>query len=584
RDGRDRTGDDADALLHKYGNKKIGATRQPVFKGITANFVEEKEVDEDDDGDIDYTLQTWEMTVYVYNPWRRLYLNAPDAGLPLEDLSVQMQKGGNVQVLTDFGDVESVAGTPWLPWKQPAKPLTCTIRRRMNHPINADDKKLSAAIKSISLHCGGNVSATIDRIDSDYIDQAGNGLSEGSEQTLERGIVVEGGEEDPDGTEVLVVYIFLDEPDGGGEPVWFEEGAAPDTPPQGAVPIRFPRSVKVDTNDDVPVGGLPPEWVDGVSGGGAGGAGGGDEGVGFRAFPRVGDLNQVLCQFPRPAGEDEESFWPWVPRVAKALNEEEKYVKFSWNWKPEEGAGGGETGEVKRLAAANVFCAGGPWLDRIDNDGDGYADYEVPSAGSSGGGQTTETFKGRDTGRDFWGGDSQGMTSGDSGGRFGGSEIRVAGKINLNTATRETLEALGDGFGINGLADTVRNLRNAGPIESPADIVNEKRLETGGGSAPTCTLPGKGPVERLDLPYTLISNIATVRSDTYSIYGTVQYIDLQAMYNAGSVDARRAAVRRSRRFWALVDRSPCLCHKPISISSVSSGFIRPRVLNFQWMD
>jgi len=577
RDGRERTGDDADALLHKYGNK-VGASRQPVFKGITANFAEEKEVDEDGDGDIDYTLQRWEITVYIYNPWRRLYLNAPKAGLPLENLSVEMQKGGNVTVETNFGDVESVAGTTWLPWKQLAKPLTCTIRHKINHPFNPDDKKLSAAIRSISLRCGGT---TIDRIGEDYIDQAGDGLSEGGERTLERGIVVEGGEEDPDGTEVLVVYIFLDEPDGGGEPVWFEEGAAPDTPPEGAVPIRFPRSVKVDPEDpesldNIPVGGLPPEWVDGVSGGGAGGSG-----VGFRAFPRVGDLNQILCQFPRPAGEDDESFWPWVPRIAKALGREKaKYVKFSWNCKPEEeGAGGGETGKVKRLAAANVFTAGGPWLDHIDNDGDGYADYEVPS-----GSQATETFRGRDTGRDFMEGD-QGMASSDSGGRFGGSEIRVAGKINLNTATRKTLEALGDSFGINGLYETVRDLRNTGPIESPAAIVNEEKL--GGGSAPTCTQPGKGPLERLDLPYTLISNIATVRSDTYSIYGTVQYIDLQAMHDASQpydAEACRAAVRRSRRFWALVDRSPCLCHKPTSISSVSSGFIRPRVLNFQWMD
>ena len=578
RDGRLRTGSDADALLHNYGNR-TGASRQPVFRGIKANFIAEQEVDEDDDGDIDYTLQRWEVTVYVYNPWRRLYLHAPNAGLPLEDLSVQMHKGGSVTIDNDFDDIESAAGTQWLPGDQTAKPLSCTIKYRMNHPISPDDRKLSAAIKSISLTYKRT---TIDRIDSDYIDQAGNGLNEGDERTLERGIVVESpaGAGDTEETDVLIVYIFLDEPDGGGKPVWFEQGAAPtDTPPAGAVPIRFPRSVKVniDTNADIPVGGLPPEWVKGISDGGTDGVYTDD--VGFRGFPRVGDLNQVLCQFPRP-GEEDTQFWPWVPRVAAAAAvEDEKYVKFSWNWKPEgaEGGGGGDTGEVKRLAAANVFTAGGPWLDRIDNDGDAYADYEVPSSG----GQTTETFKGRDTGRDFMEGEG-GMTTGDSGGRFGGSEIRVAGKINLNTATPETLEALGDSFGISGLRQTVTDLRNAGPIKSPADIINQKRLETGGGSAPTCTQPGKGPVERLDLPFTLISNIATVRSDTYSIYGTVQYIDLQAMHDATTVAARKAAVRQSRRFWALVDRSPCLCYR--ASSSSVSGFIRPRVLNFQWMD
>jgi hypothetical protein len=583
RDGRDH-GDDR--LLRKHGNK-WGASRQPVFEDIGVEFVEEKEVT-DNEGNVEHILQRWELTVHVINPWPELHLRADRDGLPVEDLEVGIQQGSNCTVESQFGDVEAPGGGTWLLGGMRAKELKASIRREIPYPATQEEKKLSEAIQSIYMrYTGENGNVTVDRIENDFIAQVADGLSEGGTNAIERGIIVDtpsGGSQD---TEVQVVYIFLD--DSEGTPKWFEEGGAPDQAPAGAVPVRFPKSVKVDSDDDVPVGGLPPVWIDEISGGGgAGGGGGGTGGVGFRAFRRVGDLNQVLVQMPRPGGEEADPFWPWVPRVAQSMNEEEKYIKFAWHAKTEGGAGG--AGEVRRLRAASIFSAGGPWLDRIDNDGDGYADATLPGSGSggrgggrAGGGMGSVSFTGRDTGQDFFSEQSGGMTGTDRGGRFGGSEIRVAGKINLNTASSSVLKALGDSFGISGLDQTVRQMRSTEPLKSAADIVNEQRL--GGASAPSSLQTGeaKGPVERRDLAYTLLSNIATVRSDTFSVYGTVQYIDVQSMYEAGrDVARRRAAVRHSRRFWALVDRSPCAAHNPQSVGT--GDFIRPRVLNFQWMD
>jgi len=595
RDGQEIAEEDAQAppLLRNYGGKteehhritEKGASRQPVFSEIEAEFTEQWEEDTDGDGAPDTTYRRWIITVEVFNPWRRLYLKAPREGLPLENMTVEIQLG-NAVVENSSEDLQSANGEKWLLWKHSAEPLMWTIKQTINKvgELSVEDKKLSNAVEAINLQyhdsygfsTEGNA-ITIDRIDSEYIDQAGrdedgNPLAQGSPpHTIERGVVVEGGEDE---TDVLTVYIFQPEPlpgpEGESQHRWYE-GAAPDTAPDDAVPIRFPRSVKLDlyehtrpediqvgeqAMENIPQGGLPPEWLEGFSDNGT--TDNTDDDAGFRAFPRLGDLNQILCP------TEEEDFWPWVPRVAAKRGEEEKDIKFSWS----------SLTDADALAAANVFTPGGPWNDRIDNDGDGFADADLPDVNE---------FRGEDTGRDF---SEQGDV--DMGGRFGGSEIRVAGKINLNTASRKVLEALGQSFGINGLYQTVETLRNAGPIASPAEIINEQRLQGTGAPAPSCTEPADGWVEQQDLPYTLLSNIVTVRSDTFSIYGTVQYIDTQAMHEASKnndIEGCKAAVRRSRRFWALVDRSPCLCQNPTPAGSmVVSDFIRPRILNFQWLD
>ena len=203
------------------------------------------------------------------------------------------------------------------------------------------------------------------------------------------------------------------------------EWTQPAAPPQPMIPIRFPRSCRTSTTDiplipDSPYKGLPPKPTS-TAGDPATASG---EGT-FRAVPRLGDLNQVL--WPNPNVDP--NFWPWVPRVAygktvagAALTN--KDVKFTW----EEPTGvTTESDQARyslattfsRLFAANVLCVGGPWGDGIDNDGDGATDDRRPA------GLTVDT--------------------GETTGRFGGPEIRVAGKINLNTATPAALEALETG-------------------------------------------------------------------------------------------------------------------------------------------
>ena len=67
-----------------------------------------------------------------------------------------------------------------------------------------------------------------------------------------------------------------------------------------------------------------------------------------------------------------------------------------------------------------------------------------------------------------------------------------------------------------------------------------------------------------------IVDLEIIFVDNGSTDGTVQLLDI----SSGSPD-----IIRSRRFWALLDRSPCLAYPPTSFRGTS-----PRVLNFQWLD
>ncbi|MGB2938192.1 MAG: hypothetical protein WBD05_08365, partial [Phycisphaerae bacterium] len=171
--------------------------------------------------------------------------------------------------------------------------------------------------------------------------------------------------------------------------------------------------------------------------------------------------------------------------------------------------------------AADVLCVQGPWIDGFDNDGDGKTDLDDEG-----------TF---------------------DAGRFAGPEFRVAGKINLNTATSSTLAALPGG----GVPFTP-------PLSSIAEII---------------PIPGNAGDWPDDEAFTRLSNIVTVRSDVFSIYGTVQIIDPAKVPSGGIVAQDDPAVVRSRRFWALVDRSPSLAYPP-----GDEKFIHPRIMNFQWME
>jgi hypothetical protein len=211
---------------------------------------------------------------------------------------------------------------------------------------------------------------------------------------------------------------------------------------------------------------------------------------------------------------------PWVVRATRDHLSSEDRFKFDW---------------VRFPMAANCLCVGGPWADGIDNDGDGKTDL-----------------------------DDKGFV--DDGGH-GGPEFRVAGKINLNTATDLTMSGLLSGVGMPASAGAaIKGLR---PIDSVAKIVSV--TGTVGGTAEDA----KGALEKRDLVFTRLSNIATTRSDTFSIYGTVQLVDVRLV----TANNPLPRIIQSRRFWAIVDRSPCLAYPPGTYRGTT-----PRVLNFQWLD
>jgi hypothetical protein len=294
------------------------------------------------------------------------------------------------------------------------------------------------------------------------------------------------------------------------------------------IPIRFPHSVPDITEwdpKDLGKGPLPPYATDGR----------------FKAFLRIGDLNQVLC----PKDETEATnFWPWIGRIANksiTYQASEKETKFDWN---DTTNPPGDPTKYTRMNAANVLTTERPWLDSYDNDGDGTKDQGTTAGYDMG----TETQ-----------------------GRFCGPEIRVAGKINLNTATDKTLDAIDTSLGTGGAIKTaVKNLRSAGPIKSIAQLVGQ--ITAGSGELGDAW----GELEKRDLWFTRISNIATVRSDTFSIYGTVQFVEPPRTTAGPPV-----RIIKTRRFWALVDRSPSLAFSPVASNN---RFLHPRIVNFQWMD
>jgi len=331
------------------------------------------------------------------------------------------------------------------------------------------------------------------------------------------------------------------------------------------IPIRFPHSVPDPTSTDAankwdpkdPTNGGPLPPYSGPSEGNA------KAGI-FKAFLRVGDLNQVLC----PTEAAGASYWPWVPTVAAASGAmvpptaptlaQEETVK--WRWWPDSlpaektaytavlfdsTAPAATQRQYRRYNGGNVFCVDSPWADSFDNDGDGFKD-------------DLDTALDRDHGR------------------FCGKEIRVAGRINLNTATDQALKALS--FGVFGSATALDPIKAKRPFRSPVEILSALTSDFSDTPNPECW----GPVEKREMWYTRISNIATVRSDTFSVYGTVQYVQVLAGYSLPAPTNSLANIRvvRTRRFWALIDRSPIFN----SVPSSTTAFIRPRVMNFQWLD
>lgn len=125
-----------------------------------------------------------------------------------------------------------------------------------------------------------------------------------------------------------------------------------------------------------------------------------------------------------------------------------------------------------------------------------------------------------------------------------------------------TLKALNDGLGLNN-----ELALPALPIRSPAQILS---------STPATAAPeAKGYLEKRDWVFNRVSNIVTVRSDTFSVYGTAQLF---------TVEGSTVNLAASRRFWALLDRSVSLAYPPTRAGADNVDFMHPRILNFQWLD
>jgi len=541
---RDGSDPDADPLKTRDDGgglpPRLGAAPQPLFSKIEVSVAEQEK---DDAGNTVST--TWAVKVQVISPWRgNVY--GDTKGLSVNNVTLTcIPRGGTVESF-NFDPAfpvqgrmpsDAASGSQWV--------HTAKVKVQGVDPV-------ASLLDRIELRAGG---MAIDRIDNTLLSD----LSAADARHREIGRLLEKRRpQDPDFIDV--VYIGKWMPEDGGSMTNFAFTA---TPPSG-IPIRFPRSVRVTTdakdpasfkNRILPAKGLPPYPPTTVAG----------EVPSFRAFARLADLNQVLCltreDLAKPPPEGYDYFWPWVTRVAdkadlsgQALLTAEEKLKF--NWDDNEPT---RPGDYSRMNAANVFCVGGPWLDRLDNDGDSRTDengYGVDPA---------------DVGR--------GPTKIDptDRGRFGGPELRVAGLINLNTATEDTLRTLARSFDLpeTFFLDRVKAIRNQNkPIITPWQFLKGINFE----DVPVGLEEAKGVVERRDLPFTLVSNIVSTRSDTFSIYGTIEYGLVQ-----GTPPNAAFQVQRRRRFWALVDRSPCLAYPPGTLGG-DEDFIRPRVLNFQWLD
>ena len=520
---------------------RVGAAPQPLFSKIKISK-DSQQIDIDGQ-----PTTTWAVEVQVISPWRGNVYGDKD-GLTVDDV-----------ILTAI-PTDGYTGS--ITWEEPVFPLpermplpsaenqwmfTAKVTTQGTDPV-------ASALQRIELRTAG---MAIDRIDATVLADIGDGGSK--QRSIARG---EMEKRRPGDTESIDVVYIGNWVDGDGEGMTSFKFAEPPDPGTG-IPIRFPRSVKVSTDKEetdkrtLPEKGLPPYPMKDNAG----------EDISFRAFARLADLNQVLC----PTREDyadleegEDGFWPWVTRVAdkadltgQALLTAEEKLKFNWNdVEP-------VPGTYSRMNAANVFCVGGPWLDELDNDGDGCADEDGTTA-----------FALADEGIGPEGAND------DDKGRFGGPELRVAGKINLNTATEDTLRALAKTFDLPEaiMKDWVTTARNQKALVTPWQFLKDHSSFTDLEAVPGDRVEARGTVEKRDLPYTLISNVATVRSDTFSIYGTIEYGLISRPSNVAEFK-----VMRRRRFWALVDRSPCLAYPPGQLGG-DENFIRPRILNFQWLD
>lgn len=492
-------------------NGYYGARRQPFFTKASVTPVSGTDPPQ------------WTLKLEVFNPWTGDQAGDTVGGIAWSQWRAVIQCKDS-QAIGDAGDkkkitiiIEETATPKWAPNKAFVVEKTSTLPSGKQLIIEGTKANDTFGKEVTEIRLEPVVGApTVDKIDPSFLSAPWRRKVGVYEEVRAPGV-------DP----ITVLYVKALASGEGAGSLSFGTVNPLEIPKGGGIPIRFPHSVPdIADWDPKDKGPLPPYAADGQ----------------FKAFLRLGDLNQVLC----PGGANPETeaaaFWPWIGRIAtKSIQPDlyEKEVKFNWDDLPSNPPG--DPTKFSRMNAANVLTTERPWLDMYDNDGDGKKDDD-------------------DTGED----------ASPGGGRFCGPEIRVAGKINLNTATTKTLEAIDTSLGTGGAIRTaVEGFRTpTTPIKSIAQLVAKISAGTGDDAF--------GFLEKRDLWFTRISNIATVRSDTFSIYGTVQYVEPPT--TAGPAPAR---ISKTRRFWALVDRSPSLAFSP---SATGNKFIHPRIVNFQWMD
>jgi hypothetical protein len=487
--------DDAADPVRNY----MPAERQPVFALAGCQLAEMtgSAPDPDDDESEDTRKRKYKVRVWVTSPWPGPYAGST-AGLG-SGLKVTFE-GPRV---SGTGEETISSSIAYKDWQSGVLEVEVQCHEAELLPQGLDEIRLWKHVSGKNL--------VLDKIGKQDIEAMTFGVDEVPStnwKSIRRQIHVADETRGETPADVVKVVYFSDWAEGGNAGDADPVKPYVDNKPDPKIPVRFPNCVPGDDEYTGMMGHLPVRAS----------AAGGD----CKAFPRLGDLNQVLRFAP---GDDQWWAQPWILYVTGKIGGTETEDSFKWNWKH-------NSGGAEAALAANALCVDSPWADEIDNDGDGDKDW-----------------------------DDDGKTGA---GRFGGPETRVNGKINLNTATDETFEALGAGVGLSG--SQLKALCDGGPLVSPADILDR-------GAPAVAASDTMGPLEERDIYYTRISNIATTRSDTFSIYGTVQLV-LPPTATGGGV-----VVMRTRHFWAMVDRSPSLAYSPSD-----KQFIHPRVMNFQWLN
>ena len=252
---------------------------------------------------------------------------------------------------------------------------------------------------------------------------------------------------------------------------------------------------------------------------------------------------------------------PWVTLVAKTAKADEKTIKFDWSDPANSNQSFGPLPSCRNAAA--VLGIGGPYMDGYDNDGDQAIDDYLASSNATA--KDAGTF---------------------AAGRFGGPELRVAGHINPNTATTETLRALEKGLGLmqNTLVNAITNKRKAGiPIKSVADLQGLINIDTG-DSRSGChrgkqhSRQGRRRLQRhLHHLHDAKRHVLDLRNGP---------VHRSAGDGAGDVDGGPQAGRQE-------DAAVLVPGGSVAVAGVSAvrprrrrndNFTRPRILNIQWMD